>query len=159
MALRTSTGHKLRLLGEQGVETGANGFKGIYKNCVIDLYSGTQPATADSAATGTLLGRVTLNGGAFTEGVSTNGLVWDSTTTPGSAIKPSGSTWRATALADGTIGWFRVRGNATDSGASSSTLPRFDGTVGVSSGDLLLSVVNVTTGAPIDISTAAFNLA
>jgi len=159
MALRTSTGHKNKLLGENGVDTGANGFRGVYKNCVIDLYSGVQPASADNAATGTHLARITLSGGAFTEGVATNGLVWDAPS-GGTISKPSAAVWRAYsgALAAGTIGWFRCRGNAADSG-DSTTLPRFDGSVGITSGDLRLSVVDVVIGTPIDIQSATFSIA
>ena len=158
MALRTSTGHKNRLLGEQGVDTGANGFRGVYKNCVIDLYSGTQPATADSAVTGTFLGRITLNSGAFTEGVATNGLQWDAPA-GGAVTKPAGATWGGNAVAAGTVGWFRCRGNAIDDGTASTALPRFDGTVGISTGDLRLTVVAVDVGTPIVIQTAQFALA
>ena len=158
MALRTSTGHKNRLLGEQGVDTGANGFRGVYKNCVIDLYSGTQPATADSAVTGTFLGRITLSSGAFTEGTATNGLQWDAPAS-GTISKPAGATWSGNAVATGTIGWFRCRGNAVDDGTSSTTLPRFDGSVGVSTGDLRLTVTAVDAGTPIVIQSAQFALA
>lgn len=42
------------------------GWRDVLKNCVIKIYSGTQPTTADSAATGTLLGIYTPAGGAFT---------------------------------------------------------------------------------------------
>lgn len=155
MAARFSTGFRNKILGEQGVETGANGFKGIFKYCVIDLYSGTQPATADSAATGTLLGRVTLDGGAFTEGVTTNGLVWD-TPANGAIAKPTAANWKFTGLAAGTIGWFRCRGNAVDNGLTSTTLPRFDGAVGITSGELQLTVITVDVGTPGVVQNASF---
>lgn len=158
MALRTSTGHKNRLLGEQGVDTGANGFRGIYKGCVIDLYSGTQPSTADSAVTGTFLGRITLGGGAFTDGSQTNGLVWDAPAN-GTISKPTAANWQGSGVAAGTIGWFRCRGNAADDGSASTTLPRFDGSVGVSTGDLRLTVVTVDVATPIVIQNAVFALA
>lgn len=158
MTLRTSTGHKNRMLGENGVDTNANGFRGVYKNCVIDLYSGTQPATADSAATGTFLGRITLNSGGFAEGVATNGLEWDAPT-GGTISKPTSDSWSGNAVAAGTVGWFRCRGNAADDGTASTTLPRFDGTVGVTTGDLRLTVTAVEVGTPIVIQSAQFALA
>lgn len=46
------------------MDTGS--FKDIFANCVIDVYSGTQPATADAAATGTLLVSITKASGAVT---------------------------------------------------------------------------------------------
>lgn len=147
MAIRLSTGFRNRLLGEQGVDTGANGFRGIFKSGVIDLYSGVQPATADDAVTGTLLGRITLNGAAFTEGVATNGLLYD-VPAAGAITKPGASNWQYTGLAAGTIGWFRIRGNAIDSGALSTTLPRIDGAAGVTSGELRLTVLDVAIGTP-----------
>lgn len=147
MTVRYSTGCLNKLLGENGVDTGADGLRGIFKDCVIDIYSGGQPATANAAVTGTLLGRVTLDGGAFTEGVATNGLEFDAPVS-GVLSKAAAETWRFTGLANGVAGWFRLRGNAVDSGALSTTLPRIDGSIGSTSGDMLLSNVNITTGAP-----------
>lgn len=43
------------------------GFATIFNRGSINVYSGTQPASADSAATGTLLGTITLNSGALTQ--------------------------------------------------------------------------------------------
>jgi len=154
--VRYSTGTLDKLLGENGVDTGANGLRGIFKDCVIDIYTGGQPATANAAATGTMLGRVTLSAGAFTEGVATNGLEFDA---PASGVlsKAAAETWQFTGLADGVAGWFRLRGNAVDSGALSTTLPRIDGSIGTTAGDMKLSNVNVVTSAVSTIDT--FNIA
>lgn len=59
MTLRLSTKLRSNLVG-------STGFAATFTNGVIDIYSGTQPATADSAATGTLLGKITLASGAWT---------------------------------------------------------------------------------------------
>jgi hypothetical protein len=53
MTIRLSTGLRNNIVGSTGV---AASFAGG----VIDIYSGTQPATADAAITGTLLGRVSI---------------------------------------------------------------------------------------------------
>lgn len=53
MTIRLSTALRTNLVGHSGV---AASFVGG----VIDIYSGAQPATADAAATGTLLGRVSI---------------------------------------------------------------------------------------------------
>ncbi len=53
MTIRLSTGLANNIVGSTGV---AASFAGG----VIDIYSGTQPATADSAISGTLLGRVSI---------------------------------------------------------------------------------------------------
>lgn len=157
MAIRLSTGFRNKLLGEQGVDTGANGFRGIFKYCYIDIYSGSQPATADSAVSGTLLAHITLNGGTFTEGVTTNGLVWD-VPANGAIAKPAAASWQYTGLALGTAGWFRIRGNAADTNALSTTLPRIDGSIGTTTGELRLTVLNLDVGTPGVVSAASFAL-
>ena len=43
------------------------GFGGLFNGGRIEIYSGSQPTTADSAATGTLLGTVTSGSGALTK--------------------------------------------------------------------------------------------
>jgi len=147
MTATYSTGCLNLLLGESGVDTGANGLRGIFKDGIIEIYSGVKPASANNAATGTLLAKVTLDGGAFTDGVATNGLEFDA---PSGAVlsKAAAEDWRYTGITDGTAGWFRLRANAADNGLASTTLPRIDGTIGTTSGDMLLSNVNIVTGAP-----------
>lgn len=49
---------------------GTLGFVGAMQRGCIDIYSGAMPITADAAPTGTLLGRITSNGGAFTPEVA-----------------------------------------------------------------------------------------
>ena len=146
MAARYSEGLLNKLLGEQGVEAGANGMKGIFKDAVIDVYTGGQPATANAAPTGTFLGRVTLNAGAFTEGVATNGLEFDPPSA-GELLKAAAETWQLKGVAAGVAGWFRLRGNAVDDGSLSTTLPRLDGSVGTTAGDMLMSNVNIVVDA------------
>ncbi len=55
MAIRLSTGLVNKMLAE-------GSFKSIFANGVIDIYTGSQPASADTAATGTKLVQVTLAG-------------------------------------------------------------------------------------------------
>ena len=88
---------------------GTTGFAATFANGVIDIYSGTQPATADAAVTGTLLGRVTLNSGAFAAGTATNGLTFAAAT--GGAVSKTG-VWSFNGVAVGTAGWFRLKANA-----------------------------------------------
>lgn len=59
MALRVSTGLRQAVAG-------AYGWRQALANCRLRIYSGTQPASADDAATGTLLETFTLSGGTFT---------------------------------------------------------------------------------------------
>lgn len=59
MSLRLSTG-----LVNKMMDTGS--FKDIFANAVLDIYSGTQPADADTAASGVALVLVTKASGAYT---------------------------------------------------------------------------------------------
>lgn len=132
---------------------GTTGFASTFANGVIEIYSGAQPATADAAVTGTLLGTVTLNSGAFTPGVSTNGLTFAAAS--GGAVSKSG-VWSFNGIAAGTAGWFRLKGNATDAGGVSTTLPRLDGSIAVSGADLNLSNIVIAVSAPNTIDTFTF---
>lgn len=60
MTLRFSTALRNNLAGNKG-------FASTFAKGSINIYSGTQPSTADSAVTGTLLGTVTLSSGALTQ--------------------------------------------------------------------------------------------
>jgi hypothetical protein len=62
MTLRFSTGLRNNLAGNKG-------FASTFAKGSINIYSGTQPATADSPATGTLLGTASLSSGALTQEV------------------------------------------------------------------------------------------
>lgn len=50
-------------------------FRQVMSDCVLEVYSGSQPATAESAPTGTLLCTYTENGGAFTNEVRATGTI------------------------------------------------------------------------------------
>ena len=136
--LRLSTGLRTNLAG-------STGFAATFADGVMEIRSGTQPASADSAATGTLLGTVTLASGAFTPGTATNGLTFAAAAN--GAVSKSG-TWSFIGIANGTAGWFRLKGNGVDEGGASTTLPRLDGSVAASGADLNLSNIAIAIGAP-----------
>ncbi len=129
---------------------GTTGFASTFANGVVEIYTGSQPATADAAVTGTLLGTVTLNSGAFTPGSPTNGLTFAAAS--GGAVSKSG-VWSFNGVAAGTAGWFRLKGNAVDAGGVSTVLPRLDGSVAVSGADLNLSNIAITVAAPVTVDT------
>lgn len=143
MTLRLSTGLRNSLAG-------TTGFAGTLATGVIDIYSGSQPLTADAAVTGTLLGTVTLNSGAFTPGSPTNGLTFAAAAS--GAVSKSG-VWSFVGVAAGTAGWFRFRGNAADAGALSTVLPRLDGSIATSGADLNLSNISIAVSTPVTIDT------
>lgn len=136
--IRFSTGLRTNLAG-------ATGFAATFANGIIEIRTGTQPATADSAPTGTLLGTLTLASGAFTPGSPTNGLTF-AAAADGSVSKSG--TWSFIGIALGTAGWFRLKGNAADADLLSTTLPRMDGSCANSGADLNISNIVVSIGAP-----------
>ena len=143
MTVKLSTGLRDKLAG-------STGFGATFANGVMEIYSGPQPASADAAVTGTLLGTVTLNSGAFVPGAPGNGLTFAAAS--GGAVAKSG-VWSFNGIAAGTAGWFRLKGNAVDAGGASTTLPRVDGSVAVSGADLSLSNIAIAVGAPNTIDT------
>ena len=138
MAWRVST----KLLNEM-----FNAVQAQLANGTIEIYSGSQPASANDAATGTLLGRVTVNAGAWTEGSPTNGLNFSAAAAR--QMSKTSAIWQFIGLADGTAGWFRYRGNAVDTGAADPTfsLPRIDGRIATTGAELNMSNLNIVTGA------------
>lgn len=136
MTLRLSTGLCTAL---------AQAFADEFANGIIEIRTGTQPATTNSASTGTLLGIVTLNSGAFTPGTSTNGLTF--ATADSGSVNKSG-VWSFVGIAAGTAGHFRLKANAVDDGSASTSLPRLDGSIATSGANMNLSNISITVGAP-----------
>lgn len=128
-------------------------FRDIFKKGVLKIYSGSQPATADAAITGTELLVISDAGGAFTSGVVTNGLEFG--TAASGAISKSSAVWSDVGIATGTAGYFRFYANATDAGGADTTFiyPRFDGAVGTSGAELNMSSISVTLGATTTVDT------
>ena len=113
---------------------------------VIKFYTGAQPTSPDAAVTGTYMGKVTIAGGAWTAGSPTNGLELD--TPSGATIeKVAADEWKFVCETGGTIGWARfVSNSASDTGGSSTSLVRIDFSVGITSGDCLMSKVTYAAG-------------
>lgn len=131
----------------------ATAIKTGYANGVIGIFSGTQPATAnDSEGAATLLALITLNSGAFTAGVSTNGINL-SDPVDGVLSKASGETWSGLGLAAASTGtpatWFRHYSNAYVTGASTTEL-RNDGAIStVSTAEMQMSNTTIVSGVPV----------
>lgn len=93
--------------------------------------------------------------GASVAGVShANGLNFDDVAS-GLLAKRTGQTWSGTGLADGTAGWFRLRGPITDddSADTAGAFTRLDGSIAVSGGDMNASTTTLASGATHTIST------
>lgn len=106
-----------------------------------------------------MLALITLAGGAFTGGVSTNGLNFDSPA-DGVLSKPSGDSWQGDGLAAAGTGttatWFRVYANAYTTGASTSAV-RYDGAISTAS-SAELQMTNTTIVEDVPVVITAFNL-
>jgi len=129
----------------------SGGLAQIFQHSVMRIYSGSQPADADTAESGTLLVTITVSSGAVTAGTETNGLDFG-TAASGVLSKASGETWSGTAASTGTAGWFRLYSNAYVTGASTAAI-RLDGTCATSGGQLNLSSTAITSGATVTIDT------
>jgi hypothetical protein len=116
----------------------------------IYIYSGAQPANANAAPQGTLLGIVTVGAGAWTAVNSTaNGLDFDAAVA-GVLSKAVAETWQFAGLAVGTAGWFRfVMGSAADNLAADPTAlySRIDGRISTTGAEMNLSNLNIVVGA------------
>lgn len=150
MTVRLSTGLRNNIAGNIG-------FAGSFTNGVIYIYSGSQPLSADNAVSGTLLGVVSVDALPFSFGSPDNGLNFDPPVA-GTVAKAADEDWRFEGITNGTAGWFRLMGNAADNLASSTTLPRMDGSIGTSNADLNLSNISVSAAAPNTIDVFQFTV-
>jgi hypothetical protein len=133
--------------------------KDIFKDGVLRFYSGTQPANADAAATGTLLLTVTVASGAFSAGAVTNGIEFGAAAA--GMISKNTDVWSGVALDTGTVGWWRLYANATDAGGASSVLPRIDGSVSEEGlgGDIEFADTDVVTSSTYTVDTFTITMA
>ena len=145
MACRESTGYVQR-------RNEGSSFKQLFDGGCIEIRTGQQPATADLPATGTLIARVTRDGGVWAPGNPANGLIYD--VDGRYAMKRFVHTWRLQGLAAGDAGWCRVVGVNGDSGGASLSEPRIDGAVGligaVTDVQMFLPVLSITPETVID---------
>lgn len=144
--------------GEQIILADATGgsLSDLFRNCVIDVYSGSQPADADTVESGTKLLTITLSSGAFTGGSAANGLNFGDVAS-GVLSKQSDETWSGAGLANGTAGWYRVYDNSYTTGASTSAI-RFDGSVSTSGSQFNMSNTAISVGGTTTIDTVELTL-
>lgn len=136
MTMRLSTGLRNKLL-DGGT---AGGIKGSLAAGFIYIYTGTPPATPDTGATGTLLGKVTKNNDGIT------GLTFDAAVA-GVSSKAAAETWQFTGLAAGQAAWFRFSEAADTPTVTDSTKARIDGTLGTAGADVNIANTSITVGA------------
>jgi len=140
------------------VLSGAKGgsFSDIFQNCVAEVYTGSQPSSADAGATGTKLLRISLNSGPFTPGSSVSGLNFGEVAA-GVLKKEAGEIWSGEGLADGPAGWFRIYDNDYVTGASTDAI-RMDGAVATSGAQFNMSNTSVSVGGTTTVDSVALTL-
>jgi hypothetical protein len=134
MTIKLSSGLDSKLTNEKGLFS-RNGCVDLMRNGVIRVYSGQQPDSADSPASGTLLGSITENGLPFVDGEETNGLKLLNYFNI--SIAKDTTPWKYTGVAAGTMGWFRFQSNGSDIDPSNALW--IDGSVGFVTGDMRVS--------------------
>lgn len=135
MALRLSTAMRNAMLNGWANGTGVS----LYDSAVLEIRSGTIPADADTAPTGSVLASITLPADSF--GAAAAGVI------------AKAGTWQDTSAdATGTATWFRIR-QTGDLGTTNTTDERIDGTVGTSGADLNLDNTSIATGQQVTINT------
>jgi len=121
----------------------------VFKDGFIEIWSGTQPTSADNAPTGTKLVTFYSDGSAL-------GLEFDDAAS-GVISKKAAETWSGTAVATGVAGYYRLKAPG-DGGGSSTTDERIDGACGTSGAEMNMSSTTITNGAVQSISTFQLTL-
>lgn len=103
----------------------------------IKIYTGTQPATAADAVSGTLLATFTLGSPGFGDA-------------SGGVITLSGVPLTVAAAATGTAGWFRM--------ATSGAVTVMDGSVGTSGNQINLNTTSITSGVNVTITSGTITM-
>ena len=119
----------------------------------IKVFTGQQPASADLAEQGTLLGTITQDGVPFQWGTGQGALHLEPGPTHG-ACQQVGN-WKLTVTQSGTAGWWRFVGNGYDDGTDDVWQPRIDGAI---LEGLILPDPNLTQGSVLDVESFFFIL-
>lgn len=147
MTIRLSTGMRDAIMN--GGASG--GVKGALNAGFLYLYDGTQPAAADTGATGTLLGKVTVNDDGST------GLTFAASAV-GVLAKTVAEAWKFHGLANGNVGWFRFSETADVPANASATAKRIDGLVGTAGADANISNTAVVAAAVSTVDSWSFTM-
>ena len=146
--------------GTTGVVCTGGSLKDVFMDGVLRIYTGSAPASADTAVSGTLICEITVSSGAFVAGAFDNGLEFGAAAS-GVIAKAAAETWSGVGInGGGTAGYFRLVGNAADTGVLDSgyIYPRIQGTIGTSGADLNMTSTTITVGATYTIDTFQLTL-
>jgi hypothetical protein len=131
MAYKTSTGLRNYILSDGSLSSALSGG-------FINIYSGSAPATADAAVTGTLLCVISLNSTAsgFTLDAASGGVI----------AKKSADILSGVVLESQVAGYYRHVAPG-DSGTLSTSEPRIQGSISTVGAEMNLSSVSLASGA------------
>lgn len=132
MTIKLSTGLRKYIMDDASLKDGLDGG-------LIKIYSGTPPADADAAVTGTLLCTISDNS-------TGTGIDFDTAAVAGTLSKDPGQVWSGVNAATNTATYYRHVATGDD-GTLSTTQRRIQGTIGTSGAALNLSNVALTSGA------------
>lgn len=153
-ALRLSTGMRDKMLG---AGEGTAGIKTILDGGYLDIFTGSQPVSADAVETGTKLVRISSTSGT---NYSTDGLRFG--TSSAGIIGLTVLAWSGKIIVAGVAGWFRFYGTGATSGVAGSagtngTIARMDGVCGISGAELNLTHTNLSLDSTLTITAANIN--
>lgn len=138
------------------ITANSKGFKDIFTNNVIRVYSGSEPADGDAdEGAGVLLLEISKASGAVVAGTLTNGNNFDAIVA--GVLSKDANVWSDVGLATGTAAWWRMYDNGIITGTSSSA-KRCQGTVGTSGTSFILSSTSIASGATTTLDTANFTM-
>lgn len=132
MTLKVSTGLRNKLLDTGSLAT-------LMAGGLIKIYSGSPPASADDAASGSLLCTISLNS-------TGTGVNMASTASSGVLAKSTSETWSGVVALSGAATYYRHVA-ASDTGAPSTTQARLQGEIATAGAELNLSSTTLTSGA------------
>jgi len=125
-----STGLRNTMLDSQSL-------KSVMDGGLLHIYSGTAPATADdSVGSATPILTISVDG-------TGGGLHFSSTAENGAIGKDTAEVWKGTIQATDTATWFRLVASG-DTGGSSGTEARIQGSIGVAGADMLMANTTLT---------------
>ena len=123
----------------------------LFRHGYLQVYTGSQPASADTAASGNLVNTYSLGAATFTKGADDYGLNFDEVAA-GVVTKDTSETWQGECGTSQVVGWFRFMSNAGDPAGETTAEIRFDGSVATSGADLNMPTTQ-TSGTTYTIDT------
>ncbi|MEN8250666.1 MAG: hypothetical protein ABFS32_17160 [Bacteroidota bacterium] len=130
-------------------------FSDLFRNGVMRIFPGTQPANADTTEGVSHLVEISLASAAFAVG-GVNGINFGDAAS-GILGKSSVETWSGVAIDTNTAGWFRMYDKDRVVGASTAAV-RFDGAVAQAGAQLNMSNTAITNGGTTTIDSVALTL-